>query len=76
MKPIDLVKFRGALAAERIEVYTRGRPFPSALFMGYSNGRPYHVVAAFDEANAWVHVITAYAPSLNVFEPDYRTRRK
>ncbi|MGC8988646.1 MAG: DUF4258 domain-containing protein [Verrucomicrobiia bacterium] len=63
-------------SGERIEDYTEDRPFPSALFLGYSGGKPYHVVAAFDEANARVYVITAYEPSPDVFESDYRTRRK
>ncbi|MDA0838587.1 MAG: DUF4258 domain-containing protein [Planctomycetota bacterium] len=61
---------------DRIEQYAGDRPFPSALFLGYNAGKPYHVVAAFDEANTQVYVITAYEPSLDVFEPDYRTRRK
>jgi hypothetical protein len=34
------------------------------------------VVAACDEAREKVFIITAYKPSLEIFEADYRTRRK
>ena len=63
-------------AGERIHDYAEDRPFPSALFLGYIGGKPLHVVAACDEANRRVFIITAYEPSLEVFEPDYRTKRK
>ena len=63
-------------SGETIEEYGHDKPFPSALFLGYSQDKPYHVVAAYDEANAKIYVITAYEPSLEAFEPDYRTRRK
>lgn len=64
------------LAGERIRDYTEDRPFPSALFLGYVAGRPIHVVASCDEANERAFIITAYEPSLNVFESDFRTKRK
>ena len=50
--------------------------FPSALFLGYNDFVPLHVVAAFDEEQGKVYVITAYEPSLEIFEPDFRTKRK
>ena len=64
------------LSGERIHDYTEDRPFPSALFLGYIAAKPLHVVAAFDEIDKQVFVITAYEPSLDVFESDYRTRKK
>jgi hypothetical protein len=64
------------LRGERIRDYEDDKPFPSALFLGYVSGRPLHVVAACDETNRQVFIITAYEPSLEVFEPDYRTKRK
>lgn len=60
---------------ERICDYAEDRPFPSALFLGYIGGKPLHVVAACDEENRRAFIITAYEPSLEVFEADYRTRR-
>jgi hypothetical protein len=41
-----------------------------------AGGRPFHVVAACDEAREQVFIITAYEPSLEIFEADYRTKRK
>lgn len=42
----------------------------------YASRAPLHVVAACDETNGQVFIITAYEPSLEIFEPDYRTKRK
>ena len=64
------------LQGERIRDYTDDKPFPSALFLGYVSGKPLHVVAACDETNRQAFVITAYEPSLETFEADYRTKRK
>lgn len=64
------------LTGERIRDYTEDRPFPSALFLGYVSDRPLHAVAAFESASRRVFIITAYEPSLDVFEADYRTKRK
>ena len=64
------------LKGEKIRDYTQDRPFPSALFLGYIGGKPLHVVAACDGITKQVFVITAYEPSLEVFESDYRTKKK
>jgi Domain of unknown function (DUF4258) len=64
------------LKGEKIRDYTQDLPFPSALFLGYIGGKPLHVVAACDEVSRQAFVITAYEPSLEVFESDYRTKRK
>ena len=64
------------LTGERIREYSDDKPFPSALFLGYVLGKPLHVVAACDETNRQAFVITAYEPSPEVFEADYRTKRK
>ncbi len=64
------------LAGERIRDYADDKPFPSALFLGYVSGKPLHVVAACDETQGQVFIITAYEPSLEIFEPDYKTKRK
>ena len=64
------------LQGEQIRDYADDKPFPSALFLGYVSGKPLHVVAACDETNGQAFVITAYEPSLDIFEADYRTKRK
>jgi hypothetical protein len=64
------------LTGEVIEDYPEDRPFPSALFLGFPRGNPLHVVAAFDEIDNLVYIVTAYVPSRESFLNDYRTRRK
>lgn len=64
------------LAGERIEDYPDSKPFPSALFLGWSGTRPLHVVTAYDSSGDRVFVITAYEPDLEHFEAGFRTRRK
>ena len=58
-----------------IKEYSDDNPFPSALFLGWEQENPIHVVASYDEHNDLVHIITAYIPSSEIFEPDYQTRR-
>ena len=76
---------RGISRAEVLEVLEKGeviqrydydRPFPSALFLSFPNGRPIHVVVSMDESTASIFVITAYEPDLSIFEPDFKTKRK
>jgi Ser/Thr protein kinase RdoA (MazF antagonist) len=64
------------LTGERIREYSDDKPFPSALFLGYVAGKPLHVVAACDQTRRQAFVITAYEPSAEIFEADYRTKRK
>ncbi|MBI4833100.1 MAG: DUF4258 domain-containing protein [Candidatus Lindowbacteria bacterium] len=59
-----------------IEDYLEDKPYPSSLFLGIIEGRPLHVVVAYDEANDWAYIITAYEPGMEKFEPDFVTRRK
>jgi len=58
-----------------IENYPHNTPFPSCLILGWVEGKPYHVVS-LDEASEIGYIITAYEPSLDKFEPDFRTRRQ
>jgi hypothetical protein len=61
---------------EKIREYVDDKPFPSALFLGYVSSKPLHAVAAYDETSRQAFIITAYEPSLEIFETDYRTKRK
>jgi hypothetical protein len=63
------------ITGEIIEDYPDDRPFPSALFLGWFERQPLHVVTALDFVRGYCFVITAYKPDLNHFEPDYKTRR-
>jgi len=67
---------RVLLHGEMIRDYPADKPFPSSLFFGIVSGKPMHVVAACDEKNKMAYIITAYEPSLEIFENDYRTRKK
>jgi hypothetical protein len=64
------------LKADRIEEYPDAYPLPAALFLGRFGERPLHVVAAVDVGAPKVYVVTAYEPTLQHFEPDFRKRRK
>lgn len=63
-------------SGECIQIYEYDKPFPSALFLGFIEQRPIHVVASFDESAALIYIITAYVPSLAIFEPDFKTKIK
>jgi hypothetical protein len=63
------------LTGEVIEEYPQDRPFPSCLVLAWVDGAPYHVVVSLDETADTVYVITAYEPSPDRFEADFRTRR-
>jgi hypothetical protein len=60
---------------EVIEAYPADRPYPSCLIL-LVEVEPVHVVAAADPVAEICHVITAYRPDLEHFEPDLKTRKK
>ena len=64
------------LTGEVIEDYPNNKPFPGALFLGWIEGLPFHVVSAINEESCRCYIITAYKPDLDHFESDYKTRRK
>jgi hypothetical protein len=51
-------------------------PFPSALFLGFDEAKPLHVVAAIDAVDCVVYVITVYVPDERHFGADFRTRKR
>lgn len=59
---------------EIIEQYTEDLPFPSCLILGKDeNGRRLHICMS-DEGSA-SRIITAYIPSHDKWEQDFKTRR-
>lgn len=56
--------------------YPDDRPFPSKLRLGFVDGRPIHVVVAYDENKKTCILITTYVPDLKIWESDFKTRRK
>lgn len=63
-------------SGEVIEDYPDDKPYPSSLFLASAHNVPLHVVASFDEGNKLAYIITAYRPSAQSFESDYRTRKR
>ena len=65
---------KALLSGEIIEQCPNDRPLPSVLVLGYTNDTdPLHVVVGVDDALVWL--ITAYYPSLDLWEDDYKTRK-
>lgn len=60
---------------EIIEAYPTVRSFPGCLIF-LAGKEPLHMVAAADSAGRICHVVRAYRPDLEHFEPDFKTRRK
>ena len=60
---------------EIIRHYEDDLPFPSCLVLGLAESNNHiHVVASID--NDYLHIITAYYPDINVWEADFKTKRK
>ncbi len=64
------------LSGEVIENYPEEMSFSSCLIFKMKEAIPYHVVISFDSQDKKAYIITAYNPSLDKFEPDFRTRRR
>lgn len=56
--------------------YPDDQPYPSRLVLGFIEGRAVHVVIARNAQESIDIVITAYEPSIEVWEPDFRRKRK
>jgi hypothetical protein len=61
---------------EAIENYPGDIPYPSCLLLGKIRNRALHVVVAQNAADASCIVITAYEPSLVLWQSDFKTRKK
>ena len=60
-------------SGEIIEQYSDDHPFPSCLIMGTSDDRIIHICASIDDG--MIYLITAYIPSHEKWESDWKTRR-
>ena len=61
---------------EVIDSYPEDRPYPSYLLLGFPRGEPLHVVAGIDESAETAVVVTAYVPDPQLWDEDFRSRRK
>jgi hypothetical protein len=73
--PVEHIKW--ALEhGEIITSYPTDKPYPSYLVLGYTNNRVVHIVVGKDEITGRCIIVTAYEPDPNIWEPDFKTKRK
>lgn len=58
-----------------IEDYPIDTPYPSCLWLGYSNGKPLHIVFADNQGDDERIVITVYQPDPALWADDFATRK-
>lgn len=64
----------GIKTGEIIRQYEDDKPFPSCLILGKSESGVYiHIVVSHDEE--WIYLITAYYPSSDIWELDFKTKK-
>ena len=61
-------------AGVTIERYPDDTPLPSRLMLGWTEGRPIHVVVA--EEPETFHIVTVYEPDPDEWSADFTTRRR
>jgi hypothetical protein len=61
---------------ETIADYPDDSPYPSRLLLGFVNGRPVHVIVAWDAGTGTCIIVTAYEPQSDQWEPGFRKRRE
>jgi len=59
-----------------IASYPHDRPYPSYLMLYNINQRPLHVVIAVNKSSKTCTIITAYEPSSEIWDIDFKTRKK
>ncbi len=59
---------------EVIEEYPDDEPFPAYLLLDFVRGQPIHIVFSYDQETDTGYVVTAYIPTLERWENDFRTR--
>lgn len=64
------------IEGEIIMDYSEDKPYPSKLLLAFCNKRPIHVVSSYNSDENTTIVITAYEPSLKIWENDFKTRKK
>lgn len=55
--------------------YPTDTPYPSCLWLGYSSGKPLHVLFADNQDSNERIIITAYHPDPMLWTDDFATRR-
>lgn len=60
---------------ETIAEYPDDTPYPSRLVLGFTNGKPVHVVVARDAETDTCIVVTVYEPHPDQWEVGFRRRK-
>jgi Domain of unknown function (DUF4258) len=61
---------------EVIAGYPEDRPYPSRLILGWSAGKPRHVLVADNAADEETIVVTVYEPDPGLWDRTFRRRRR
>lgn len=61
---------------ETVEIYPDDFPYPSQLIMAWVNGKPLHVVVAYNETEHMSIIITVYQPDPDLWESGFRRRKE
>jgi hypothetical protein len=61
---------------ENIESYESELPYPSRLILVKLAQRPLHVVAAFNDLDREIIIITAYEPDHHLWNKDFKKRKQ
>ena len=74
-RSIKYADIKSAMAdGEIIEQCLEDLPNPSVLILGYCrDNKPIHIAVGVDDDKLWL--ITAYYPTLDMWEVDYKTRK-
>jgi len=58
-----------------IEHYPDDFPYPSCLVLSWLNGRPVHVVAAFNDEELEIIIVTVYEPDIQIWTDGFSRRK-
>ena len=61
---------------EIITKYLDMKPHPCYLLLGYSKGKPLHVVVARDESTEECWLVTVYVPDPSIWNDDFKSKKK
>lgn len=61
---------------ETIMDYPDDKPQPSKLLLAFYNERPIHIVCSYNAEDKTTVIITACEPSSDIWQNDYKTRKK
>ena len=62
------------MKGEVIEGYSDDTPYPSRLILGWIGKRPIHIVAAENEMDDEIIIITVYEPDRRKWSDDFKRR--